>query len=256
MSKSTSTKSVSRVVSSETNDKPKKQTKKPEPKEEVVPTPAPVVPTPKTKTPKTPKTPKDASAKPVKTPKTPKTPKEPVVESTPEEQEHKEDVSKRRREVTHESVGAEFDSLLDLLRENIEQSRSATGKKTSNVKLLRQLGKRLKVLRADCMRISKQRRTNRKNNTSSGFMKPVKVSDEMAKFAGWDPAQLKSRIEATKYICQYIKDNNLQNPDDKRKINPDARLSKLLGYTPSSENPLYYYTIQQKIQKHFKNPDA
>jgi chromatin remodeling complex protein RSC6 len=87
-------------------------------------------------------------------------------------------------------------------------------------------------------------------------MKPVKVSDEMAKFAGWDPAQLKSRIEATKYICQYIKDNNLQNPDDKRKINPDSRLSKLLGYTPSSENPLYYYTIQQKIQKHFKNPDV
>jgi chromatin remodeling complex protein RSC6 len=253
----------------ESNDKPKKTTttKKSEKiVEEAVDVPVAPVPAAKKSVAKTPaKTAADGKSSSTKSSgKEKKERKEKTVVPPPTEDSKKEEeavvagevVSKKRREVSHESVSSEFEGLLELLRENIEQSRSAAGKKTSNVKLLRQLGKRLKVLRADCMRISKQRRTNRKNNTSSGFMKPVKVSDEMAKFAGWDANQLKSRIEATKYICQYIKDNNLQDPADKRRINPDGKLTKLLGYTPTPESPLFYYTIQQKIQKHFKNPDA
>jgi chromatin remodeling complex protein RSC6 len=87
-------------------------------------------------------------------------------------------------------------------------------------------------------------------------MKPVKVSNDMAKFAGWDPVQLRSRIDATKYICQYIRDHNLQNPADRRQINPDEKLGKLLGYDAKKEKPLTYYSIQQKIQQHFVNPDS
>lgn len=268
---SKSTKSVSRSVTVESNDKPKKTVTKKSEKILEQPVDVPVAPAPvpaakksaaKTTAAKTPAAAKSSSTK-SSSGKEKKERKEKTVAPAPPTEDSKEEevvvagevVSKKRREVSHESVSSEFEGLLELLRENIEQSRSA-GKKTSNVKLLRQLGKRLKVLRADCMRISKQRRTNRKNNTSSGFMKPVKVSDEMAKFAGWDANQLKSRIEATKYICQYIKDNNLQDPADKRRINPDGKLTKLLGYSPTPESPLFYYTIQQKIQKHFKNPDA
>jgi chromatin remodeling complex protein RSC6 len=236
-----------------------KSVKEEKPKQE---TPAVTKPA-KEEKPKTEKKP-DTKKKTVKAPKTEATPepkttpkeeKEEVVEEDDHTEEEKE--SKKRREVTYSTVESEFDSLMDLLREQIETSRSTTDKKKScNVKLLRQLGKRLKVLKADCLKISKQRRTNRQKNTSSGFMKPVQVSTDMAKFAGWDPVQLRSRIDATKYICQYIRDNNLQNPSDRRQINPDDKLTKLLGYDTKKDKPLTYYSIQQKIQQHFKNPDC
>ena len=258
---SKSTKSVSRTESS--TDKPKRATapKKvveeeapvstPQPKKSVVKSSSTKSTTAKSSSTKS-TTPREKKERKEKTPTTPPVSNPPDVDVDVQEG----DVTKKRREVSGETVSAEFDALLELLRENVELSRSAGGKRAGNVKLLRQLGKRLKVLRADCMRITKQRRTNRKNNGSSGFMKPVKVSDEMAKFAGWDPAQLRSRVDATKYICKYIKDNSLQDPNDKRRINPDGKLTKLLGYTPSSDSPLFYYTIQQKIQKHFTNPDS
>jgi chromatin remodeling complex protein RSC6 len=145
---------------------------------------------------------------------------------------------------------------MELLRENIELSRSGDKKKVSNVKLLRQLGKRLKVLKTDCLKISKQKRVNRKKNTTSGFMKPVCISDDMAKFAGWDPTQLRSRNDATKFICDYIKTHDLQNPSDRRQINPDDKLCRLLSYDAKNDKPLTYYSIQQKMQPHFKNPSA
>ena len=180
----------------------------------------------------------------------------PVLETVPEAPPVEEkNVSKKRREVTHETVSAEFDAILEMIRESIEQSRSAGSKKPGNIKLLRQLGKRVKVLRADCLRISKQRKNKRKFNPFAGFLKPVNISDEMAKFAGWDPVQLKSRNDATRYICDYIKNNDLQDPTDRRRIKPDNKLSKLLDYTPSQDKPLYYYNIQQKMQRHFKTPE-
>lgn len=258
---SKSTKSVSRSELS--TEKPKRVTTK-KVVEETAPQVAPVPPQPKksvvkssSSTKSSSSSTKSSSTKSAAPPKEKKERKEKTAVPAEEEAGNVDaDGVKKRREVSGETVSAEFEALLELLRENIELSRSAGGKRAGNVKLLRQLGKRLKVLRADCMRITKQRRTNRKNNGSSGFMKPVKVSDEMAKFAGWDPAQLRSRVDATKYICKYIKENSLQDPSDKRRINPDGKLTKLLGYTPSPDSPLFYYTIQQKIQKHFTNPDS
>jgi chromatin remodeling complex protein RSC6 len=258
-----SNKSVSRSVSESTEEKNTKKsvkTNKTLPKvEEEQPKPKPEKPKttaekkPKEKAPKP-----EAKSTPAPTPSSKQTKsskKEEVVEEDEHSEEEKE--PKKRREVTYSSVETEFDSLMDLLREQIETSRSTADKKKScNVKLLRQLSKRLKILKADCLKISKQRRANRQKNTSSGFMKPVQVSTDMAKFANWDPSQLRSRIDATKYICQYIRDNNLQNPTDRRQINPDDKLTKLLGYDTKKDKPLTYYSIQQKIQQHFKNPEA
>ena len=176
----------------------------------------------------------------------PAAPVAPVVEESHEE-------SKQRREVTRESVDAEFDSIIETLTTRMELV-SAEEKKSGIAKLLRTLQKRVKVLKGDVARISKQRvRGTRQSNTSSGFMKPVKISGDMAGFTGWNSEELRSRVEVTKYICNYIKDHNLQNPEDRRQIIPDAKLSKLLGYDKKKEDkPLTYYYLQQKIQPHFQ----
>ena len=99
---------------------------------------------------------------------------------------------------------------------------------------------------------SKIKKLTERNNTNSGFLKPVSISKEMSTFAGWKPDELHSRVDVTKYICNYIKENNLQNPDDKRQITPDAKLKKLLNYTvKDGEPPLKYYSLQTYLKQHF-----
>ena len=88
-------------------------------------------------------------------------------------------------------------------------------------------------------------------------MKPVQLSKEMAQFTGWDPTELKSRLDVTKYICEYIKEKQLQNPEDRRIIKPDNKLQNLLKLTGNSdEPPLTYYTLQKNIQHHFTSTQA
>ncbi len=163
--------------------------------------------------------------------------------------------TRKRRVVDRESVYADFDALVQSVEAEIENLRSASNGKVSGVKFLRSLNKSLKQLKKDTTRAMKQKRKNpnRAKNTSSGFMKPVPISGEMSKFTGWNSDELKSRVDVTKYICGYIRDNNLQNPDDRRQIVPDKKLQALLKLDKKSlkEEPLTYYSLQKKIQPHF-----
>ena len=165
-------------------------------------------------------------------------------------------VTKKRRVVDRESVFASFDALQKQVEDEIDAVRSASDKsRVSGVRFLRSLNKSLKQLKKDTARAMKQKRKNpnRAKNTSSGVMKPVPISGEMSKFTGWGSDELKSRVDVTKYICGYIRDNNLQNPDDRRQIVPDKKLQALLKLDKKSlkEEPLTYYSLQKKIQPHF-----
>jgi hypothetical protein len=67
-----------------------------------------------------------------------------------------------------------------------------------------------------------------------------------------NPDDLKSRVDVTKFLCNYIRENNLQNPTDKRQIVPDAKLSKLIKYDSKKESePLRYYSLQKFLKPHF-----
>ena len=112
------------------------------------------------------------------------------------------------------------------------------------------------MIRGHAFRVLKEKKkTNRKNNTNSGFLKPVIISKEMVAFTGWNQDELRSRVDVTKFICNYIRDNNLQNPQDRRQIIVDKKLSELLEFNPNVEKePLTYYRIQTYIKKHFSNP--
>jgi chromatin remodeling complex protein RSC6 len=163
---------------------------------------------------------------------------------------------KKRRVPTKETIVADFDELVSVVQGEIDRLRESSGRQ-KGVKFLRSLNKRIKVLRGHSVRVMKQKtKTNRKNNTNSGFLKPVQLSKEMAKFTGWDHSELRSRVDVTKYICNYIRENNLQNPDDRRQIVADKKLANLLQYdSKSDDKPLTYYRIQTYMKKHFVNPE-
>ena len=182
-----------------------------------------------------------ASAKPV----------EPVPAKTVEVES--EVVEQKVRKVrSRETVLQDINSLSTLIEEEVARLRDGPNK-AKGVKFLRTLGKHVKDLQKNAARVLKQKKpTERKNNTNSGFLKPVKISGEMAKFTGWDTKELKSRVDVTKFICNYIKENNLQNPTDKRQINADVKLSKLLKFdSKKDDKPLTYYRIQSYIKPHF-----
>lgn len=85
----------------------------------------------------------------------------------------------------------------------------------------------------------------------NGFLKPVKISPELAKFLGCPDDEMKSRVQVTQAICKYIQDNNLQNPKNRREILVDSTLQSLLRFDPAVDGNLAYYQIQSRIQPHF-----
>ena len=156
--------------------------------------------------------------------------------------------------VTRDTVMDSFDELIQLVDKEIEALRS-TDNKSKGVGFLRTLNARLKKLQKQTSRIAKGKSKRVCNSTNSGFLKPVAVSDEMRKFAGWEKDELHSRVDVTKFICQHIKKNNLQKPEDRRQILPDSTLKKLLNIKKDNKDPIPYYEIQKHIKHHFPKPD-
>jgi chromatin remodeling complex protein RSC6 len=179
-----------------------------------------------------------------------------VVEEEVEEEVVDETSEKKKRVVpTRESVVSSFDEVIQMVETEIASLRDSSTK-AKGVKFLRSLNKRLKTLKTQVSRIKQRSSTkmvsSTSTNTNSGFLKPVKISSDMAKFTGWNPDELKSRVDVTKFLCNYIRENNLQNPTDKRQIVPDAKLSKLIKYDSKKESePLRYYSLQKFLKPHF-----
>lgn len=161
--------------------------------------------------------------------------------------------SHRRREVTKESLLASLDEVMNMIDEEVNKMRESTNKtNTKGVKFLRTLKKKLSTIKSDTSKVVKQKsQTKRKSNGNSGFLKPVKISNEMAKFTKWGNDDMKSRVDVTKYICNYIKEHNLQNPTDKRQILADDSLCKILGYDPKKDGTLTYPKMQGFLKRHF-----
>lgn len=190
--------------------------------------------------------------------------KKPVVDSSADdvdasaEEEVDGEGKKKRVAPTKDSVIKYFDDLIKSIEDEVENLRESENK-TKGVKFLRTLNKRLKILKNQSSRIIKQKRTTTRTNTNnnSGFLKPVKISKEMAKFTGWDAGLPRSRVEVTKFLCNYIKENELQNPADRRQILADEKLTKLLKYDVKKEKePLTYFRVQTCLKNHFIKPDA
>jgi chromatin remodeling complex protein RSC6 len=95
---------------------------------------------------------------------------------------------------------------------------------------------------------SKKRRTTG-NRQPSGFVKPTRISDELAKFLGKAVGSEMARTEVSKEINAYIREKGLQDKENGRKIHPDASLSKLLALGSGDE--LTYFNLQRYMKHHF-----
>jgi len=93
-----------------------------------------------------------------------------------------------------------------------------------------------------------KKKKNRKKNTS-GFTKTSKISDKLCEFLNKPHGSEVARTEVTQYLISYIKENKLQNENNKQFIEPDKKLKNLLE-TTNNEN-ITYFNIQSHMNKHF-----
>jgi len=98
-------------------------------------------------------------------------------------------------------------------------------------------------------KVSSKRKRKAGNRAPSGFVKPTKISDELASFLGKEKGSEMARTEVTRDINKYIRTHNLQDKDNGRKINPDAKLATLLKLKKTDE--LTYFNLQKYMSPHF-----
>ena len=108
------------------------------------------------------------------------------------------------------------------------------------------------------LKIAQKEKAKRKrkvgNRSPSGFVKPTKISSELAKFLGKPAGSEMARTEVTREINGYIRTNSLQDKENGRKINPDKALANLLKIKNGDE--LTYFNLQRYMSPHFAKANA
>ena len=105
-------------------------------------------------------------------------------------------------------------------------------------------------------KMNARRNKNKGNRAPSGFVKPTKISNDLAAFLGKEPGTLMARTDVTKQITAYIRANDLQDKTNGRLILADEKLKKLLNYDEKTvtdpKQQLSYFNLQRFLSGHFE----
>ena len=140
------------------------------------------------------------------------------------------------------TLGDAFAELLGQLQALRSQLTHVTGQ-------VRALHKRSERELKNALKAGKKRARKNGNRAPSGFVKPTKISTELANFLGKPKGTEMARTEVTREINTYIRAHKLQDPANGRRILADAKLRKLLKLTKNDE--LTYFNLQRYMSPHF-----
>src|SRR3954452_2200911 len=91
------------------------------------------------------------------------------------------------------------------------------------------------------------KKTNSKatgNGSQGALQKPLQPSDELAVVVGSAPL---SRGEVVSKVWDYIKSNNLQNPENRREILADDKLQRVFG-----KDKVTMFEMNKHLAQHLK----
>lgn len=165
-----------------------------------------------------------------------------VVESTvPEETV----VKSNSEESTSEESNTEI--LFNKLINQFQDIQSVMKTLHSNLKVLQK--EVLRERKESKKKESKIKKKSDKKRKPSGFAVPAPISNELANFLGLQNGDSLARTEVTTKVIDYVKQQNLQNPENKKQIVPDAKLKDLLQCADS--DVITFFNLQTHLKKHF-----
>merc|ERR1711871_1001455 len=129
-------------------------------------------------------------------------------------------------------------SFADLLRKLNDVTSLLASVKQEARALEKRLTRELKV----AQKTAQKKKTGKGNRAPSGFVKPTLITDELAAFLGRDKGTEMARTDVTREINKYIREHDLQDKSNGRKINPDNKLATLLKLGKKDE--LTYFNLQ------------
>lgn len=124
---------------------------------------------------------------------------------------------------------------------------------------MKALTKDVNKLRASKMSNKKTKRVvDPENPRKPGALeKPVPISDELAEFLGLNKGEMYSRQTITLNINKFVKDNDIQNPENRRYILLDSEAGqKLKTLLRDPDQPLTFFNIQRYLKPHYPKPDS
>jgi len=148
-----------------------------------------------------------------------------------------------------EAVDVVDSVMVDGFSEFLAKLQTITSQMASLKTEFRTLEKRaVRELKAAQKQASKRKRKS-VNRAPSGFIKPTLISKELATFLNKPIGTEMARTEVTREINGYIREHNLQDKSNGRKINPDKNLASLLKIGAGDE--LTYFNLQRYMSPHF-----
>jgi chromatin remodeling complex protein RSC6 len=168
-------------------------------------------------------------------------------------------------EQTETAATVEIETMKQRFEKLIKSKQDLTNELKREIQELRKMQRDHENAIKEASKKTKRKKTPRDDanpRKPSGFASPVIVSDELYAFLAQfgvkntDPI---ARTDVTRYITSYIKEHDLQNPEHRREIVPDAALTKLFGPAmepkdPNDENSPLVYTylkLQKYLSAHF-----
>jgi chromatin remodeling complex protein RSC6 len=94
-----------------------------------------------------------------------------------------------------------------------------------------------------------QKKRDKAKKSPSGFAKPCKISNELCDFIGVEHGCELSRTDITRKINEYVKEKNLNNPENRREFFPDKKLKSILNVKDGEK--VTYFILQRLIAHHF-----
>jgi upstream activation factor subunit UAF30 len=144
--------------------------------------------------------------------------------------------------VKEETSGGEI-IITGLLEKVANMSTQLKTIQTSLKQLVKEFDKQKKIID----KVQKKREKAKKS--PSGFAKPCKISDELCDFIGISHGTEQSRTDITRYINSYVKQHNLNNPENRREFFPDKKLKSILNVKDGEK--VTYFVLQRLIAHHF-----
>jgi chromatin remodeling complex protein RSC6 len=121
--------------------------------------------------------------------------------------------------------------------------------------LINDMQSKVKLLEKSVIKLNKEReKTNNSiekkiQQQSSGFDKPITISDAMCAFMNKPTGTTISRIVVSEYMINYIRVNKLQDMNNRKKINANEMLNNLFGLKSDGEE-LTYFNLQKYLNMH------